>query len=84
MAQALLVDTDVFSYLIRPGDPRGDLYRPHLQGATVAICLITIGELLFGAFRRSWGKPRIEVLREKFLGAVLLPSTCQFARRTRA
>lgn len=35
---AVLLDTDVFSYLTRIGDTRGDAYRPHVRGKTVANC----------------------------------------------
>lgn len=49
---ALLLDTDVFSYLNKPGDTRGDLYRPHVKGKTIALSFISIGELYFWTVKR--------------------------------
>jgi len=43
--EAVLTDTDVFSYLMKPKDTRGDAYRPHVKGKTVAVSFITVGEL---------------------------------------
>ena len=39
---AVLTDTDVFSYLMKPKDTRGDAYRPHVRGKTVAVSFITV------------------------------------------
>jgi len=44
----ILLDTDVFSYLMEPGDPRGRPYLRHVEGRTTALSFITVGELLFG------------------------------------
>jgi predicted nucleic acid-binding protein len=50
----ILLDTDVFSYLMEPGDPRGRPYLRHVEGRITALSFITVGELLFGAFWRGW------------------------------
>ena len=42
---AVLLDTDVFSYLNKPGDTRAALYRPHITGKTIALSFVTVGEL---------------------------------------
>ena len=52
---ALLLDTDVFSYLNKPGDTRGDLYRPLIKGKTIALSFITIGELYFWTVKPKSG-----------------------------
>jgi tRNA(fMet)-specific endonuclease VapC len=62
---AVLLDTDVFSYLIRPGDTRGDLYRPLVKGKTVALSFISVGELYVWAEVRNWGPQKIADFEER-------------------
>jgi hypothetical protein len=38
----ILLDTDVFSYLMEPGDPRGRPYVRHVEGRTTALSFITV------------------------------------------
>jgi hypothetical protein len=33
---AVLLDTDVFLFLSKPRDSRGELYRPYVKGKTIA------------------------------------------------
>jgi predicted nucleic acid-binding protein len=58
---AILIDTDVFSYLMNSGDRRAEVYKKHVQGKTVAISFVTVGELLYGAKKRKWGAKRIAI-----------------------
>jgi tRNA(fMet)-specific endonuclease VapC len=71
--EIVLLDTDVFSYLMEPGDPRGLPYLRHVEGRTTALSFITIGELLFGAFHRDWGERRIAELEKRLEAAFVLP-----------
>ena len=64
---AVLVDTDVVSYLVR-GDTRAEPYRHHLEGRSPLISFITVGELHRGALVRGWSPVRRERL-ERTLGA---------------
>ena len=48
----LIVDTDVVSFLLK-GDTRAQLYRPHLQGRTLALSFMTVAELYQWAFVRN-------------------------------
>ena len=73
----ILLDSDVFSYLMTSGDPRGEPYRRHLVGKSAAVSPITAGEVLFGAMRRGWSARRIEELKEKLRGYLLLDSDFQ-------
>jgi hypothetical protein len=41
---AVLLDTDVFSFLMKEGDTRYELYKPHVEGKTVALSFVTVGE----------------------------------------
>jgi len=60
----VLLDTNVFSFMIREEDTRADLYRPHIEGKVGVISYVTIGELYFWAERRKWGVDRIRRLGE--------------------
>lgn len=68
----LLLDTDVYSYLARADDQRGHPYRRHVEGKRIAICHVTVGEVLFGAVRRDWGQRRIQDLQQKLRESKLL------------
>jgi hypothetical protein len=50
---AVLLDTDVFSYLTKIGDTRGDAYRPHVLGKTVSISLQDQGAVGSAGFSKS-------------------------------
>jgi len=69
----ILLDTDVFSYLMEPGDPRGRPYLRHVEGRTPALSFITVGELLFGAFWRDWGERRTIDFQRRLEVAFILP-----------
>src|SRR5262249_25309203 len=70
---AVLVDTDVFTYLTRDNDPRGDAYRPHVTGKTVAVSFITVGEIHFGAQKRGWGAKTLSKFLERLKAVVVVP-----------
>ena len=72
-AEAVVVDTDVYSYVSRPNDPRGQIYAPHLANKLVAVSFVTVGELLFGAQKRNWGKSRIDELNARLRSLVIVP-----------
>jgi len=70
---AVLLDTDVFSYLNKQGDTRGELYRPHVKGKTIALSFITVGELYFWTIKRSWSARKIADLEQRIKAAVIVP-----------
>ena len=51
---AVLLDTDVFSYLFKGAD-EADLYKSHVAEKTIAVSFVTVGELYSGAYKRGWG-----------------------------
>ncbi len=69
---AVQLDTDVFSYLLKPGDPRAELYRPHVTGKTVAVAFVTVGELYAGAYKKGWGPKRLSDLEYRLKNAVII------------
>lgn len=70
---AVLLDTDVFSYLSKEGDTRAELYRPHVKGKTIALSFITVGELYVWTVKRKWSPKRIVVLEQRLKAAVIVP-----------
>ena len=77
---AVLLDTNVFSYVLRPRDTRADLYRRHIQGKTVAISFVTVGELYYWAERRRWGPERIASFEERLHKAAIVPYDLQICK----
>jgi len=70
---AVLLDTDVFSYLTKTNDPRADAYRPHVKGKTVAVSFVTVGELYFGAEKKKWSGKTLSSLLERLKAVVIVP-----------
>jgi tRNA(fMet)-specific endonuclease VapC len=62
---AVVVDTDVFSFLFK-GDNRGDVYLPHLAGRLLVISFMTLAELDRWALAHRWGPAR-KARRELYL-----------------
>lgn len=58
---ALLVDTDVVSYVFKR-DTRSVLYEPHLSGNSLFISFMTVAELEWWATVRGWGGRRRQEL----------------------
>lgn len=70
---AVLLDTDVFSYLSKEGDTRAELYRPHVKGKTIALSFVTVGELYVWTVRKKWGAKRIAALERRLKAAIIVP-----------
>jgi tRNA(fMet)-specific endonuclease VapC len=76
---AVLLDTDVFSYLMKK-DTRGDAYRPYVKGKTVAITFITVGELYHWAEKRRWSAKNRQNLEERLKAVVVVPYDTELCR----
>ena len=70
----LLLDTSVFSLLLKPNDSRTELYRPDLEGKILSICFITVGELFRWAYSSNWGYARIQKLEDQLNKFVVIDS----------
>ena len=82
----ILVDTDVLSYLLKQ-DTRADFFKPYLLHKSVAISFITVAELYYWAYTKSWGQAKIVELETRIKNYVVLPydySLCQQWAKTRA
>ena len=69
----VLLDTDVYSYLTKTGDTRGAVYRPHVEGKTICVSFITVGEILYGAKKKKWSETKIEDAKQKLKSVVIVP-----------
>jgi predicted nucleic acid-binding protein len=58
---------------MKPGDQRGAIYQKHIDGKLAAVSFITVGELLFGAQKRKWGKSKVADLNAKLRSLVIVP-----------
>jgi predicted nucleic acid-binding protein len=70
---AVLLDTDVFSFLSKPRDSRGELYRPFVKGKTIALSFISVGELYVWTILRKWSASRIAALERHLQYLVVVP-----------
>ena len=60
----VILDTDVFSFLLRQEDTRASIYRPHILDRIVVIYYVTIGELYFWAEGKKWQAERLRLMEE--------------------
>jgi tRNA(fMet)-specific endonuclease VapC len=79
-----LVDTDVYSYITSSNRKRGEPYKPHLQGHTIALSFITIGEQYYGYRRKinkgEWAESRIQMLETGFALVAIVPYDIEVCR----
>lgn len=75
----LILDTNIVSYLLK-GNRIAESYRPHLEGNTLAICFITIGEMFEGAFRANWGEKKIKLLENELSRYLVVPYSYEISR----
>ena len=84
--EALVLDTNIVSYLMK-GHSFAEPYRKHLEGHTLAISFMTVGELYEGAYRQRWGKPKMAALAAQVRNYLVIPysrRTCELWGRIRA
>lgn len=86
MAETLVLDTNIVSYLMR-GDSRTVAYRRHLEGRTLAISFMTVGELYEGAYRQGWPPVKMQRLTAQLRNYLVIPYSprmCEVWGRIRA
>lgn len=72
-AGVVLLDTDVFSYLLNDNDRRADFYRPYVQDKILSVSFVTVGELYYGAVKKRWGAERVAALEARLAAVVVIP-----------
>lgn len=83
---ALVLDTNIVSYLMK-NHPSAEPYRRHLEGKTLAVSFMTVGELFEGAYRRGWDSDKIERLKAEVKNYLVIPyspRTCEIWGKVRA
>jgi predicted nucleic acid-binding protein len=78
---AVLLDTDVFSFLIKAGDSRAELYRAHVKGKTIALSFVTVGELFAWSVKKKWGAVKTQELEQRIKAAVVVPYDLDLCRQ---
>lgn len=76
----MLLDTNVFSYLLKGDDSRASLYLPDIRGKLLAISFMTVGEVYRWAFSNHWGIKKVQVLEEALRKFIILPAHKEVAR----
>jgi tRNA(fMet)-specific endonuclease VapC len=59
MAEDVLLDTDVYSFITR-GDSRGEPFRRAIEGRRLCLSFATVAELYKGAKKRGWSPERVQ------------------------
>lgn len=71
-AEAVLLDTDVFSFLLKGGQ-RAERWRPLVVDRYALVSFITAGELKAWAYSRNWGPARRQDLDGRLSSTVVVP-----------
>ena len=74
---ALVLDTDVTSFLFKKDPVRAPRYRLHTKGKELYVPFIVTAELLYWAERRSWGQLRRTRLAEFLQDLQIVNSTLE-------
>lgn len=77
---AVLLDTDVFSYLLKRGDPRAESYGRHVKNKTLAVSFVTVGELYSGAEKRQWSAAHRADLETRLRSVLVVPYDLDICR----
>ena len=78
---AVLLDTDVFSFLMKGTDTRAELYKPHVKGKTIALSFVSVGELYAWSVTRKWGPKKIADLEHRIKTAIVVPYDMELCRQ---
>ena len=75
----VVLDTNVVSFLMK-GHGLADDYRPYIEGCTLAISSMTVGELYEGACRARWGRQKLIRLQESVKTYLVIPFSLEVCR----
>ena len=68
----ILCDTDVVSYIFG-GHSQAKFFHPYLNGQTLAVSFMTVGQLYYGAYKANWGTTKLTKLEHHLKNYVVLP-----------
>ncbi|MBZ5706076.1 MAG: type II toxin-antitoxin system VapC family toxin [Acidobacteriia bacterium] len=72
MVEVVLVDTDVFSFLMK-GHTLASQYEKHIKGKKLALSFVTVGELLTWSKHKGWGPPKTAELERRIALTGVIP-----------
>lgn len=75
----VVLDTNVVSFLMK-GHGLADVYRPYIEGCTLAISFMTVGELYEGACRAKWGRQKLIRLQASVKTYLVIPFSLEICR----
>jgi predicted nucleic acid-binding protein len=75
----LLLDTTVLTYLTDPKNPKPE-WDSVVQGQTLVLSFVTVGEILHGTLAAGWAKKRIEDVEARLRAYPVIPGTIGVAR----
>ncbi len=78
-AEALLIDTDVLSYIAWERN-QAEPFTPLLLGKLPFISFVTVGEMYFGAEKANWGEPRVAKMENMLRRYTVIPGTFEIAK----
>jgi tRNA(fMet)-specific endonuclease VapC len=80
----IMVDTDVYSYITASDPRRGKPYKPHLEGQTIALSFVTVGELYAGYEKQikkgKWPASHRQKLESLLAGVIIVPYDVEICR----
>ncbi len=76
---AILLDTDVFSYVTRQ-DPQAQPYLPYLSSRLLCLSFATVAEVYKGAYKAGWGETRLKALEGSLRNFVVVPYDFEISR----
>lgn len=72
MNEALLLDTDVASYLFK-NSPRAQAFRPLLEGKQPALAFVSVAELYKWTLKRNWRPQKVQQLENALRRYLVIP-----------
>ncbi|MCC7010375.1 MAG: PIN domain-containing protein [Acidobacteria bacterium] len=78
--ESVLLDTDVFSYLLKGKGDNADRYRKHVHNKRAAVSFITVGELFSGLYEAGANPERFEAVQAKLQTVVIVPYNIDICR----
>jgi len=81
---AILVDTDVYSYLSSTNPTRSTPYKRHLEGHVLALSFVTVGEQYAGYIKKinkgEWPESHMQRLEAMLKAAVIIPYDAEICK----
>jgi predicted nucleic acid-binding protein len=80
MAEPLLLDTNVYTFLTDPRKLRRD-WAAAVQGRTLVLSFVTVGEVLHGAMSAGWSDRNLAAMESRLRAYPVIPGTFGVARK---